>query len=76
MKRSAMALSYGSTLRSRDVFSRATSESNDEASELFQRAIYLDPIYADAYAAFARSHYEMVIPTGRNSTLSGQRPDG
>ena len=52
---------YEFVLRGRDVFSHATSESNDEASELFQRAIDLDPNYADAYAALAGSHYEAVI---------------
>jgi adenylate cyclase len=48
-------------LRGRDFFSHATPDANDEASELFQRAIDLDPNYADAYAALGGSHYEAVI---------------
>src|SRR6202035_5796639 len=42
-------------------FSHATRDNNDEASELFQRAIDLDPNYADAYAALGGSHYEAVV---------------
>jgi class 3 adenylate cyclase len=34
---------------------------NDKASELFQRAIDLDPNYAEAYAALGGSHYEAVV---------------
>jgi TolB-like protein/tetratricopeptide (TPR) repeat protein len=51
---------YEYVLRGRDWRSHATRESNDEASELFQRAIDLDPNYADAYAALGGSHYEAV----------------
>jgi class 3 adenylate cyclase/TolB-like protein/cytochrome c-type biogenesis protein CcmH/NrfG len=51
---------YEYVLRGRDWRSHATQESNDEASELFQRAIDLDPNYADAYAALGGSHYEAV----------------
>jgi TolB-like protein/tetratricopeptide (TPR) repeat protein len=52
---------YEFVLRGRDLFSHETRESNDEASDLFQHAIDLDPNYADAYAALAGSHYEEVI---------------
>jgi adenylate cyclase len=52
---------YEYVLRGRDYFSHATRDDNDEASELFQRAIDLDPNYADAYAALGGSHYEAVI---------------
>jgi class 3 adenylate cyclase/TolB-like protein/Tfp pilus assembly protein PilF len=52
---------YEYVLRGRDFFSHATRDDNDEASELFQRAIDLDPNYADAYAALGGSHYEAVI---------------
>ncbi len=52
---------YEYVLRGRDFFSHATPDANDEASELFQRAIDLDPNYADAYAALGGSHYEAVI---------------
>jgi tetratricopeptide (TPR) repeat protein len=48
-------------LRGRGLFSHATRKDNDEASELFQRAIDLDPNYAEAYAALGDSHYEAVI---------------
>jgi adenylate cyclase len=52
---------YEYVLRGRDSHSHATHEDNDEASELFQRAIDLDPNYAEAYAALGGSHYEAVI---------------
>src|SRR6202045_1230005 len=52
---------YEYVLRGRDFFSHATPDANDEASELSQRAIDLDPNYADAYAALGGSHYEAVI---------------
>ena len=52
---------YEYVLRGRDAFSHDTRDSNDEASELFQRAIDLDPNYADAYAALGGSHYEAVM---------------
>src|SRR5271169_1201771 len=52
---------YEHVLRGRDLFSHTTRENNDEASELFQRAIDLDPNYAEAYAALGGSHYEAVI---------------
>jgi adenylate cyclase len=52
---------YEYVLRGRDAFSHDTRDSNDEASELFQRAIDLDPNYADAYAALGYSYYEAVI---------------
>jgi TolB-like protein len=52
---------YEYVLRGRDLLSHATRESNDEASELFQRAIDLDANYADAYAALGGSHYEAVV---------------
>jgi adenylate cyclase len=52
---------YEHVLRARNELSRDTRESNDEASELFQRAIDLDPNYADAYAALGYSHYEAVV---------------
>jgi tetratricopeptide (TPR) repeat protein len=52
---------YEYVLRGRDFFSHATRDDNDEASELFQRAIDLDPNYADAYAALGGSHYEAVV---------------
>ena len=46
---------YEYVLRGRDAFSQETRENNDEASELFQRAIDLDPNYAEAYAALGGS---------------------
>ena len=52
---------YEYVLRGRDAFSHDTRDSNDEASELFQRAIDLDPNYADAYAALGGSYYEAVV---------------
>jgi TolB-like protein/class 3 adenylate cyclase/Flp pilus assembly protein TadD len=52
---------YEYVLRGRGFLSHDTRESNDEAGELFQRAIDLDPNYADAYAALGSSYYEAVI---------------
>jgi tetratricopeptide (TPR) repeat protein len=52
---------YEYVLRGRGVFLHDTRESNDEASELFQRAIDLDPNYADAYAALGDSYFEAVV---------------
>jgi adenylate cyclase len=52
---------YEYVLRGREAFSNETRDDNDEASELYQRAIDLDPTYADAYAALAGSHYEAVV---------------
>jgi adenylate cyclase len=52
---------YEHVLRGRGALSHDTRDSNDEASALFQRAIVLDPNYADAHAALAGSYYEAVI---------------
>jgi len=52
---------YEYVLRGREAFSHETRDDNDAASELFQRAIDLDPNYADAYAALGGSYYEAVI---------------
>jgi class 3 adenylate cyclase/TolB-like protein/Tfp pilus assembly protein PilF len=52
---------YEYVLRGREIFSQETRDDNDEAMELFQHAIDLDPNYADAYAALAKVHYYAVI---------------
>jgi adenylate cyclase len=52
---------YEYVLRGRDLLSHETRDSNDEASELFQRAVDLDPNYAEAYAALGGSYYEAVV---------------
>jgi adenylate cyclase len=52
---------YEYVLRGRGALSHDTRDSNDQASALFQRAIDLDPNYADAYAALADSYYEAVV---------------
>jgi adenylate cyclase len=51
---------YEYVLRGREVFSRATRDSNDEAQDMFQRAIELDPRYAAAYAELGLSLIEAV----------------
>jgi class 3 adenylate cyclase/TolB-like protein len=51
---------YESVLRGREFMSHATRGSNDEAQDLFQRAIDLDPSYAAAYAALGLSLIEAV----------------
>jgi adenylate cyclase len=52
---------YEYVLRGRGALSHDTRDSNDEASALFQRAIGLDPNYADAYAALGFSYYSAVV---------------
>jgi adenylate cyclase len=52
---------YELVLRGREALWNATREKNDEARELFQRAIDLDPNYAAAYAALGGSHLEAVV---------------
>jgi adenylate cyclase len=52
---------YEYVLRGREALSHETRSDNDEASELFQRAIDLDPSYADAYAGLGGSYYEAVV---------------
>ena len=51
---------YEYVLRGRDFFSHATRDSNDEAQDMFQRAIDLDPSYAAAYAELGLSLIEAV----------------
>jgi tetratricopeptide (TPR) repeat protein len=51
---------YEYVLRGREHFSRATRDSNDEAQDMFQRAINLDPSYAAAYAELGLSLIEAV----------------
>jgi len=70
-KPTANPVAYEYVLRGRDVGSHATRESNDGASELFQKAIDLDPNYAEAYAALGGSHYEAVI-SGWTEFRSGE----
>ena len=52
---------YEYVLRGRGAMSHDTREGNDEASGLFQRAIDLDPTYADAYAALGFAYFEAVV---------------
>jgi len=51
---------YEHVLRGREFTSHATRESNDEAQDMFQRAIDLDPSYAAAYAKLGLSLREAV----------------
>src|SRR5262245_32475358 len=52
---------YEYVLRGREFLSHASREKNDEAADLFQHAIDLDPNYAAAYAALGGSHFEAVV---------------
>jgi adenylate cyclase len=54
-------VAYDYILRGREVLTHTTQEKNDEARELFQRAIGLDPNYAGAYAALGGSHFEAAV---------------
>ena len=60
-KPTASLAAYELVLRGRETFSHATQKNNDEARQLFQRAIDLDPSYAAAYAALGGSHLEAVV---------------
>ena len=51
---------YEYVLRGREFTSHSTRESNDEAQDMFQRAIDLDPSYAAAYAELGLSLREAV----------------
>ena len=51
---------YEYVLRGREHFSRATRDSSEEAQDMFQRAIDLDPSYAAAYAELGLSLIEAV----------------
>ena len=52
---------YEYVLRGREYLSHATRDGNDQAQDMFQRAIDLDPSYAAAYAALGGSHFEAVV---------------
>lgn len=52
---------YEYVLRGRSAWSHETRESNDEAMDLFQRAVDLDPNYAEAYAALGGAYVESVM---------------
>ena len=52
---------YEYVLRGREFLSHASRDKNDEAADLFERAIDLDPNYAAAYAALGGSHFEAVV---------------
>ena len=51
---------YEYVLRGREHLSRADRDSNDEAQDMFQRAIDIDPSYAEAYAELGLTLCEAV----------------
>jgi adenylate cyclase len=51
---------YEYVLRGREHLSRANRDSNDEAQDMFQRAIDIDPSYAEAYAELGLTLCEAV----------------
>jgi class 3 adenylate cyclase/TolB-like protein/cytochrome c-type biogenesis protein CcmH/NrfG len=51
---------YEHVLRGREHLSRASRDSNDEAHDMFQRAIEIDPSYAAAYAELGLTLVEAV----------------
>jgi adenylate cyclase len=59
-KPTASLAAYEYVLRGREYFLHATRDSNDEAQDMFQRAIDLDPSYAAAYAELGLSLIEAV----------------
>jgi adenylate cyclase len=60
-KPTANLAAYELVLRGRAGLSDATQTANDQARDLFQRAVELDPSYAEAYAALGWTHYEAVV---------------
>ncbi len=53
--------SYEYVLRGREYFTNTTRDGNDQAQDMFQRAIDLDPSYAAAYAELGLSVIEAVV---------------
>jgi class 3 adenylate cyclase/TolB-like protein/Tfp pilus assembly protein PilF len=60
-KPTANLAAYDYVLRGRADYANPTRAANDEARQLFQRAIDLDPNYASAYAALGVVHYEAAV---------------
>jgi adenylate cyclase len=60
-KPTASLAAYEYVLRGRPDYNNPTRAANNEARELFQRAIDLDPNYAAAYAALGVVHYEAAV---------------
>jgi TolB-like protein/cytochrome c-type biogenesis protein CcmH/NrfG len=59
-KPTANLAAYEYVLRGREHLSRANRDSNDEAQDMFQRAIDIDPSYAEAYAELGLTLCEAV----------------
>jgi class 3 adenylate cyclase/TolB-like protein/Tfp pilus assembly protein PilF len=60
-KPTASLAAYEYVLRGREYFSHATRDDNDQAQDMFQRAIDLDPSYAAAYAQLGLSLVEAAV---------------
>lgn len=48
---------YDLWLRGRDVLRRGTPETDEQARDLFERALSIDPTYSRAYAGLSLSHF-------------------
>jgi adenylate cyclase len=57
-KRTANLEAYDYYLRGVELQSRFTKEANTEARQMFERALELDPIYAEAYIGLGQSYFQ------------------
>jgi TolB-like protein/cytochrome c-type biogenesis protein CcmH/NrfG len=73
-KRTDNVEAYDALLRGRTYYFRYTKEANAQAQQMFERAIALDPQYADAYVLLGFTHWlEWVLNWSQNPAQSLER---